>query len=280
VTAIASWHSNIVRVPLNETCWLGINGVDQNYSGAIYRNAIVAFVNLLHQHHLYAELSLMWGAPGSYRGTYQPAAPDLDHSPALWASLAATFANDPNVIIAPWGETIVSADCFLNGCDDEATYGPNDEYYTTAGMQLAVNTIRQAGFNGVIAIPGIDYANDLRYWLSHEPDDPLHQLMAEAHVYGNNTCSSNNCLNSQMAPVAAVVPLVFGETGETYDDSSCGSTNISRLMGWADAHGVGYEAWTWDTWDTCGSLISNYDGTPANAYGTWVRDHYLGFPPP
>src|SRR5262249_56928217 len=28
VQAIASWHTNAVRVPLNEDCWLSINGVN------------------------------------------------------------------------------------------------------------------------------------------------------------------------------------------------------------------------------------------------------------
>src|SRR5438309_325049 len=26
IQAIAAWHTNVVRVPLNEDCWLGING--------------------------------------------------------------------------------------------------------------------------------------------------------------------------------------------------------------------------------------------------------------
>jgi hypothetical protein len=78
-----------------------------------------------------------------------------------------------------------------------------------------------------------------------------------------------------MAPVAKHVALLLAETGETYDDSSCGSTNISRVIGWADANAAGYAAWTWDTWGTCGSLVSNYDGTPANDYGRWVHDFYV-----
>jgi hypothetical protein len=45
-----------------------------------------------------------------------------------------------------------------------------------------------------------------------------------------------------MAPVARRVPLIFGETGETYDGSSCGSSNLSTFLHWADAHGVGYGA--------------------------------------
>ena len=90
-SAIASWHTNVVRIPLNEQCWLGINGVKPAYAGVNYRRAIVTYVNLLHRHNMYAELSLMWAAPGTTKATYQPAAPDADHSPAFWASLAKTF---------------------------------------------------------------------------------------------------------------------------------------------------------------------------------------------
>ena len=273
VRAIASWHANFVRVPLNEDCWLGINGVKPKYGGARYRHAIERYVRLLHRYGLYAELSLIWGAPGSHKATYQPGSPDEDHSPAMWASLARAFKHDHGVLLAPWGETVVDARCFLHGGACEATYGRTNTRYRTAGMQQAVNVMRRAGYRGPIAIPGIDYANDLRPWLSHEPRDPRRQLVAEAHVYGKNTCSDVSCLDATMAPVAARVPLIFGETGETYDASSCGSTNISTFMSWADAHGVGYAAWTWDTWGTCEALISNYNGTPAHAYGAAVRSH-------
>ena len=272
--AIASWQVNFVRVPLNEDCWLGINGVKRAYGGAAYRKAVVRYVNLLHRHGMYVELSLIWAAPGKYKATYQPGSPDESHAPRMWTSLARTFRHDPNVILAPWGETIVDARCFLHGGTCEATYGKANKPYRTAGMQQAVTLMRRAGYRGPIAIPGLDYANDLSKWLSHEPRDPLHQLVAEAHVYGNNTCASVACLDRTMAPVAKHVPLVFGETGETYDDTSCGSTNISRVIGWADSHGAGYAAWTWDTWGTCGSLVSSYDGTPANDYARWVHDFY------
>src|SRR5207244_626680 len=31
VAAIAAWHVHIVRVPLNEDCWLAINGINPQY---------------------------------------------------------------------------------------------------------------------------------------------------------------------------------------------------------------------------------------------------------
>ena len=70
------------------------------------------------------------------------------------------------------------------------------------------------------------------------------------------------------------MPLIFGETGETYDASSCGSSNISTFLHWADRHGVGYATWTWDTWGNCGALISTYRGEPANTYGALVKAYY------
>jgi endoglucanase len=285
VQAIASWNVNVVRVLLNEDCWLNINGIDQQYAGSTYINAVVNYVNLLHQYGMYAEVSLMWGAPGTYQATYQPAAPDEDHSPAMWSSMATTFKNDPNVILAPWGETTVGWKCFMRkGCDNEATYGPSNAYYQTAAMQQAVKLMRAAGYDGVISIPCIDYANACgviggsKYngstWLESRPHDPHHQLIAESHVYGKNLCDNDSCFNSSMRPITKKVPMIFGETGETYDASDCSSHYISTFMNWADAHGVGYEAWTWDTWGGCGVLISDYNGTPANAWATWVKRHY------
>jgi len=277
VAAIASWHSNIVRVPLNEDCWLGINGVDPQYAGVNYQNAILAYVGLIHAHGMYAELSLIWAAPGTNQATDQPGAPDADHAPTFWSSLAAAFKDDGNVILAPWGETLVDADCFLNGGTCGATYGNASTPYASAGMQQAVDLMRAAGYQGVISIPGLSYANDLSQWLSHEPKDPRGQLVAEAHIYGKNACDTTSCFDTTLAPVAAAVPLIFGETGETYDDSDCGATYITTFLTWADAHGAGYEAWAWDTWGTCGVLVSDYAGTPANAYATYVKTHYLSF---
>jgi hypothetical protein len=301
VAAIAAWHINLVRVTLNEDCWLGINGADPASSGRNYVNAIDAYVKLLHQYGIYVELSLAWAAPGTALATTQPTGPDADHAPEVWKSMAQTFRKDYGVILAPWGETSLGWACFLRGCDNQARYGvlrygdrgcgPGCYHYKAAGMQQAVDIMRRAGYRGPIAIPCVDYGNmcgtlpdgsDYSHstWLRSKPRDPDHQLLAEAHVYGNNVCNNTACLDSSMLPILrAGYPVLWGETGQSYFDMDCGTSRLSALIGWADEHGVGYAAWTWDVWGNCFSLIADYSGTPANANGAWVKGHYrmLGF---
>jgi hypothetical protein len=78
-----------------------------------------------------------------------------------------------------------------------------------------------------------------------------------------------------MLPILqAGYPMIWGEVGETYDGSDCGTSYVSAIVGWADSHHTGYEAWAWDTSGSCLALIENYDGTPANRYGAWIRSHY------
>ncbi len=232
-------------------------------------NAITAYVNRLHSHGLYAEVSLMWAAPGTQKALDHPAILDQDDAPAALQAIANAFKGDPKTFIGLQSEPhAITWACWKSG-GSACSVG-----YTALGMQGALNAVRSTGATNVVTVSGIDYSNNLSQWLANKPTDSLNQLMAEAHVYGKNTCASTSCFDTNYAPVAASVPVVFGETGETYDASSCGSTNISTFLNWADAHSVGYEAWTWDTWGNCSSLISDFNGTPANAYATWVKNHF------
>jgi endoglucanase len=69
-TAIASWGADAVRVPLNEDCWLGLNGQPNSNEGADpaltkngYRSAVEKYVADLNSHGIYAILDLHWTAP-------------------------------------------------------------------------------------------------------------------------------------------------------------------------------------------------------------------------
>jgi hypothetical protein len=303
VAAMASWNINMVRVQLNEDCWLGINGVPANVAGSNYVSAIVAYVNLLHSYGIYAYLSLMGAAPGGQLATTQPNDADEDHSPLFWHQLALAFRSDPNVILAPYGETNVDWNCFMVGCGNEASYsnGPFDGdaacsgvancwYYNTAGMVQAVDVIRAAGFNGPIAIPCIDYANTCAdassggawrggTWLSEvDPSgnpsqtiDPDNQVMAETHIYEGQMCSTAACFGLTLEPIlAAGFPVVAGETGPVNDNNA--SPACSTFLSWYAANGMGWLSYAWDAWNAPGVLISNYSGTPyPGGYGACVE---------
>jgi len=265
VQAIAAWHTTAVRVPLNEDCWLGINGAPAPYSGMTYQQAIAAYINLLNANGLVAILDLHWNAPGTGQATGQLQMPDADHAPAFWTSVATTFKGNSAVIFDLYNEPHdVSWPCWRDGgtCSGVG--------YTVAGMQSLVTTVRNTGATNVLMLGGLAYSNDLSQWLAYKPSDPLGNLAASWHVYNFNACNNTGCYDGQVAPVAQQVPLVAGEIGE----NDCGHGFIDALMAWLDAHSGSYLGWAWDTFDCGGfpALISNYDGTPT-AFGIGFRDH-------
>lgn len=259
IAAMKSWSIDAVRVPLNEDCWLGINGVKPQYGGAAYRRFVEGFVSRLNAAGLTVVLDLHWNAPGTQRATGQQQLPDADHAPAFWSSVARAFRGNRNVVFDLYNEPHhVSWRCWRDGCG------------TLAAMQRLVDAVRSAGGQQPLMLGGLAWSNDLSGWLRWRPKDPLHQLIASFHLDNFNTCASAACWNATIAPVAATVPVVTGELGE----NDCGHGFLDSYMPWADAHGISYLGWTWDTWD-CRSgpaLISAYDGTPTG-FGAGFQAH-------
>jgi hypothetical protein len=60
IAAMAAWRIDTVRIPLNEDCWLGINGAPAGTSGAPYRAAIEGYVSGLHDAGMRVVLDLHW----------------------------------------------------------------------------------------------------------------------------------------------------------------------------------------------------------------------------
>ena len=116
IAAMAAWRINAVRLPLNEGCWLGINGAPARDSGRRYRATIRGYVRRLHRAGLYVVLDLHWSAPRSLRATGQQPMADLDHSPAFWASVARAFRDDPAIIFDLYNEPFgVDWRCWRDG---------------------------------------------------------------------------------------------------------------------------------------------------------------------
>ena len=231
--AIASWHANAVRVPLNEDCWLGLNGEpSRGYSAAGYQQAIETWVGDLNAAGLYVVLDLHWSAPGTNNADGQRPMPD-DHSVAFWTSVATTFAANHAVVFDAFNEPYspagngnstlaVSWSCWLDGGCLVPVANQDDpiddaDTYTAVGMQAMVDAIRATGSTQPILLGGLSYANDLSGWLAHEPVDPDHQLAASFHGYYGEACDTTSCWQSTIASVAVHVPVVTGEFDQGYD---------------------------------------------------------------
>jgi endoglucanase len=264
IDAIRAWHVNAVRVPLNEDCWLGINGVKENFAGAAYRQAIKQYVKSLNAAGLVAVLDLHWSAPGAEPASGQQVMADASHSVAFWSSVARSFRSNAGVLFDLYNEPHdIGWSCWRNGCT--AASG-----WKTAGMQQLLDAVRRAGAKQPVLVAGLNWAGDLSGWLGNAPTDPLHQLVASLHIYNFSACNTASCWNQTVARVARSVPVVTGELGE----NDCASGFVRSYMRWADRHRVSYLAWTWDTWD-CRSgpaLISSYAGTPT-PYGAGFKQH-------
>jgi len=298
VQAMKSWTNlNMVRLPLNEDCWLAINGVNAAYAGVNYQNAIASYVDLLTNNGLYVILDLHWSAPGSVPATEQQSMPDKEHSIPFWEEVANRFKTNPAVIFDLFNEPFPDCNGQRNG-DTPAAWTTwrdggtehlrvGDEFcsqttYEAVGMQTLVTKIRATGATNVIMVSGVGWGGIMTQWLTYKPtDDPLGQLVASHHRYrppnpppSQQWCWAWSCWDSQLAPIALQVPLVTGELGEDAADVNCTHAFIDEYMTWADVNKVGYLGWTWNTSPLyCLDLITSYDGTPTT-YGQRYKSRF------
>ena len=275
VTAMKDWRVDAVRVPLNEACWIGQSYVSAANSGRNYRKAVAAYVRLLNRNGIVALLDLHW-SDGTYTGRFSACGsaeafcekpmPDRARAIPFWKSVAGTFAGNDAVIFdlfnEPFPAAVSNGDeteawrCWRNG--GSACAGIP---YPVAGMQSLVDAVRSTGANNVIMLSGLNFANDLTQWLTYEPTDPDHNLVAAWHTYSFNPCNTEACWNGQVAPVIAKVPVIAAEIG----DNTCSGGYLDGLMSWLDSKRTGYLAWAWNADFECASgpgLITSYAGTP------------------
>jgi aryl-phospho-beta-D-glucosidase BglC (GH1 family) len=290
INAMKTWNIHVVRIPLNEECWLGTGDVPSGgTSGAAYQQAVEAYANLLIANGINVILDLHWTF-GNYTGsgagcsntpaTCQKPMPDMQYSPTFWTQVANAFKGDNAVLFDLFNEPYPDAAVnFANATEAWTCLRDGGTCtgitYSVAGMQTLVNAVRSTGASNVIMVGGLAWANDLSQWLAYEPTDPDHNVIASWHSYNFNSCNSSTCWNSTIAPVAAKVPVQAGEIGQ----NNCNHDYIDQVMAWADSNGIGYSAWTWNPWGVCNSngndLILDWNGTPTVTYGQGYQAHLL-----
>lgn len=295
IQVMLTWNINTVRIPLNESCWLGINGVAPSRSGDPYKKAILAYVNLLHKYHLTPIIELHWTAEGTRQANGLQPMPDADHAPAFWSDVATTFLDDTAVVFELFNEpfpdlnhdTDAAWACWRDGCVASpypAKDGTPGQSYQAVGMQGLVDAVRSTGATQLILLGGIQYSNGLTQWAAYKPNDPLDNLAVAWHIYNNNPCKELSCWQSVLtAPMALGqrFPIVATEIGE----NDCANTFVIPLMQTLDAYGGGYLAWSWNAGRSCTpatrdnqgvpwQMVTDYTtGTPTSIYAQAIRDH-------
>ena len=272
VTAIKGWGANAVRLPVNEDCWLGRNGLPVSGTAAGYRAELASYARLLVAGGInvivdvaFAETTTAGVTLASYGN-----APMLDkaHGAELWRSIATTFKADRALLFDLYNEPHdITWDCWRNGCVNPLT---GSAY---AGMQELVDAVRSTGATHPLILTGPSWGNEITRWLDFRPTDPLGNVVAGVHIYPESGCSAQACLDERVRPVAAQAPVVIGEFG-TMD---CSGAFLETLPAWADTYGIGYLAFTWNTPPApCAGyhLITAFDGSPTPA-GSVYRSHLL-----
>ena len=289
-----TWKINAVRIPLNEDCWLNVNtgGLDPQYVGANYRNAVIDYVNRLTAAGIVVILDLHWAAPGTQKATGQVPMADRDHSPAFWTSVATTFKSNTAVIFDLFNEpypddnrdTTAAWLCLRDGSTGSGTC-PHVGY-TAAGMQELLNAVRATGATNLVMVAGVAYTGVLSRWIQYRPTDPLTppNIAASVHIYPpGSQCSNVACWDQQLAPIAAQYPLIVGETGQT----GCAHDRMDTVLDWMEAKEQHYLVWAWWT-EPCNAsafygLITNHlTGAPTPGYGQAYKDRLAAVsqPPP
>jgi endoglucanase len=305
IAAIASWKANAVRIPLNETCWLGPQAATQPGSQG-YKATIGQFIGMLHQFHIVPILELHWPAPGTTTALYQQPMPDADHSVDFWTDVATTFAADDGVVFELYNEpfpesncdTPTAWQCWRDGCMSAlmvpnptrpGSTMPSGTFYQSVGMAGLLSAVRAVAPNHLVLLGGIQYSNSLSQWSAYAPSDA--NIAPAWHVYNFNGCKDASCWDGAPAALAATLPIVTTELGE--DD--CSGTFVEPLMEWLDGHGASYLAWSWNQGSCVPQpppmgqtarpwpLVTDYlSGRPAGGYAQTFHDRLaavVGTPP-
>jgi hypothetical protein len=298
LTAMKLWGINTVRIPLNEDCWLGINGVDSSVGGANYQSPIADAVNLITKtNSMYVILDLHVSAPGTTEARNQGTMPDVDHSVTFWQQVAADYKDNGSVIFDLFNEPNLGSaatqaqqyQCWKNGSTSASSGDCTMITFAVAGMQTLLTAVRQAGATNLVLLGGTGDAGFLDLWPQYVPTDTLSppNLAASWHVYDDQGgCTSNPAQTlSTLCPanlpglgaeavMAAGYPIVVGETGYYSCSGSVGQAWWPVFLSWADAQGIGTVAWAWSDGSHPQLLTETTNFTP-NANGQ-VYKKFLG----
>lgn len=277
------WGANTVRLPLSEGFWL--NGAPgYPCTAAQYQATVKQTVDNLTSLNLNVILDLQWSDGGrqSLQGGGAWQMPDAD-SQTFWQQAGSIYKGYSNVLFQLFNEPHpASWSCWQSGCaiSNDTTYSDDCKCNITAsyqavGMQTLVNTVRSTGATNLVLVGGMDWAYDLSQLSSYTITGDNVVYDTHPYPYYEKQASS---WDAAFGNPSLTYPVISAESGE-YD---CGTSYMSQLLAYFDAHQIGWVAWAWTTLgDLCGYplLVTDYQGTPSNAMGQYIYQHLQSYVP-
>jgi endoglucanase len=294
--AMASWNMNVVRIPLNEDTWLGVNNcVSDGGSSATLQSNIKQAVANANAAGMYVILDLHWTAPNAFGCPQgQGAMPDADNTIAFWTSVAQTFKGNPAVIFelfnepfgtnvyanwveavnsaAPSGQSASDTSILLNGGTyyNGYMYQCNNGCNLTGGQEyLAPNTtsFQVAGYQAIInairatGATNVILANPIG-WAGQIQTWLAARPTDPIGQLGVGWHEDGGSTTDAQAVLNAGYPIVITEA-YTIGDAT---------FAWATANHVGFSFWAWVDWS--GAALSNAKTHTPNAQGTSLKNSY------
>jgi hypothetical protein len=298
ITKLKSYNINAVRLPLNEQCWVGANGLPTSSGGAAgYQQAITSLVNLLTKNGMMTILDLHVAAPGTMQGTnFEIQMTDSTWAPTFWSDLGAAFKNNSSVIFDLYNEPNgnLSWSCWKSGCTltTNCVAGSCPAVsYQVAGMQTLLNSVRSAGAENVVMMAGLGFSSDFSSWVANVPSDP--NIVASWHMYDDiagcpGSCPSASATQSNSSipsVLSAGYPVIMSEVGigsSATSPSAASQAWLNGVLGLLDSQGQSYTAYEWGTAGDDPALLQSVSSDASTVtltgYGSTYTSHIAGLP--
>lgn len=295
IAGFKSWGINTVRIPLNETCWLGYDpdtrtnvsttgtyiNEYRKYSGEAYKTAVQNLVNALTAQNIAVVLEIHWSAPGRFIARNQSPMLNRQNSIPAWRDIANRFKGNSAVIFDPLNEP------FHRFGDD----GSNSSIAAWECWKLgslpgdSTNSSRCVGMGEWYDLTGNAFQGGSAYKYEVAGMDEIVQtirstgstniIMLGGMAYSNNLTRwlSYKPNDSNLAASWHVYNFNICNNITCWNDkilpvhrqvpvvvgeigqSSGGRDFVDAITPWFDQNGMSYLAWTWNQWGCSGMQL-------------------------
>lgn len=288
LTAALDWNANLIRLPLNQSFWLGL---DYGVGSQSYRNDVDNFINRAAEGGAYVMLLPKVTDGGTGDPTLQSgnfSLPD-ENTDDFWASVATRYAGNPAVMFDLFNEPDHYNATYTQWKDGTPQFteriNGRDVSYASPGMQGLIDTIRSVpGCDNIITVEGMKYGGDLleigaQIAAGNALSDDAGELVYQIHIYpGKVADAANFAALDALIPdsIENNYPIYVGEWGADISPGPEGGASTSaqvwnqNMLDWLDT-----KPYSWTAWAMNAHPWLTYHGTttPTTYLGQLVKDY-------